>query len=450
MSSFDDRFKRTVRRVQYEGAGHVVAPALSAYLRAQRQVKKMRGGKKRPPSELFGPPLESTRRLKEVLTQHYLSGRYADGGVPVAWVTSGFPVEFLRPFGYHVVYPENHAAMCGVQRMGVDLAEVAESWGIPRDTCGYARCDIGSWLSGKTPAGRLPKPDILLACTNICQTVVHWYRTLGQIMDVPVFIIDTPFLYDEPDERAETYVARQIEECLDVCAKVAGKKLHDGDLHEAARISKEASELWGECLAFSKVKPAPWTGFDQFLHLGPIVAMRGLPECNAYYRELRDELADRVNRGIGAVKNEKHRLLWDNLPVWFELRSMSELLAEEGFNIVVATYSNGWSETVHLFDPNDPIRSAARVYTRVFINRGVDYRAKLMKDLAAEYDCDGAILHSNHSCKPYSIGQIDLADRLAKDASIRTLVLDADHIDMRVYGKEQAEGRVSAFMESFG
>jgi hypothetical protein len=40
--------------------------------------------------------------------------------------------------------------------------------------------------------------------------------------------------------------------------------------------------------------------------------------------------------------------------------------------------------------------------------------------------------------------------RLAKEASIRTLVLDGDHIDMRVHGKEQTEGRVSAFMEAFG
>lgn len=438
--------KRLLRRTQFEGAGRVAAPALATFLRARRSL---RGNPQKPSNDLFAPPLETTRRLKEVLTKHYLSGRYADGAVPVAWVTSGFPVEFLRPFGYHVVYPENHAAMCGVQRQGVDLAKAAESWGLPQDTCGYARCDIGSFLSQSTPVGRLPKPDILLACTNICQTVVHWYRTLAQMMDVPVFVIDTPFVYDEPDQRSEDYVARQLEECLDTCARVAKRKVDPKELAQVATLSKQASQLWGECLALSKNKPAPWTGFDQFLHLGPIVAMRGLPECNAYYRELRDELTDRVARGIGAIRNEKHRILWDNLPIWFELRSLSQLLAEQGFNIVAATYTNGWSETAHMFEPDDPFQSAARVYTRVFINRSVDYRLQLMKSLARDYQCDGAILHSNHSCKPYSIGQIDLADRLATEASIRTLVIDADHIDMRVYGKEQAEGRVSAFMESF-
>lgn len=445
-----DLLKKVVRLAQYQGAVHVAAPAITAAGKVQRKLKGRKPRKKSSKADLFGPPLKTYQKLKEVLTAHYFSGRYADGGVPVAWVTSGFPVEFLRPFGFHVVYPENHAAMCAVQRQGVDLAQAAEEWGVPRDVCGYARCDIGSWMSGKTPVGRLPKPDVLLACTNICQTVTYWYRTLGKIMNVPVYVVDTPFLYGAPDDRSEEYVAAQLEEVAHACARIAHRKLDLGALKQTAQLSKEASMLWGECMALSKVAPAPWTGFDQFMHIGPIVAMRGLPECNEYYRELKAELQDRVQRGIGAIRDEKHRLLWDNLPIWYEMRPMSELLAEQGFNIVATSYTNGWAETAHLFDPDDPFRSAARVYTRVFINRGMDHRLSLLADMARGFRCDGAILHSNHSCKPYSIGQLDLAERVAKDAGVRTLVLDADHIDMRVYSKEQAEGRITAFMESFG
>ncbi len=445
-----DLLKKVVRLAQYQGAVHVAAPAIATVGKVKRKLKRGKPRKKSGKAELFGPPLETYRKLKEVLTAHYLSGRYADGAVPVAWVTSGFPVEFLRPFGFHVVYPENHAAMCAVQRRGVELAQAAEEWGMPRDVCGYARCDIGSWTTQTTPVGRLPKPDVLLACTNICQTVVYWYRTLGRIMNVPVIVIDTPFQYGEPDERSEAYVAAQLEEAVHTCARIAGRKLDMGELKHTAKLSKESSMLWGECMALSKIAPAPWTGFDQFMHIGPIVAMRGLEECNDYYRLLKAELIDRVQRGIGAIRDEKHRLLWDNLPIWFEMRSMSELLAEQGFNIVATSYTNGWDETAHLFDPDDPFRSAARVYTRVFINRGIEHRLALLSSMAKDFRCDGAILHSNHSCKPYSIGQLDLADRVAKQAQVRTLVLDADHIDMRVYSKEQAEGRLSAFMESFG
>ncbi len=437
------------RRIQYETAAHVAGPTLVQVDHARQKLKKALSKRSRG-SRPFGPPLESTRKMKELMVSHYLAGRYADGAKPVAWITSGFPVEFLRPFGFHVVYPENHGALCGVQRKSVALAQSAEEWGLPRDTCGYARCDIGSTLTQSTPVGRLPKPDVLLACTNICQTVVYWFRTLSRILDVPLVIIDTPFQYGEAGEHAEAYVAEQLENLIAVCEQVSGRKMDPGDLTEAARLSKEGSELWGECLALAKHKPAPWTGFDAFMHIGPIVTLRGMPACNAYYRLLRDELSDRVSRGIGALRDEKHRLLWDNIPIWYELRSLSRLLAESGFAIVVTSYTNGWAETSHLFDPDDPIRSAAKVYTRIFLNRDLEYRQRLLRQLAQDYECDGAILHSNHSCKPYSMGQIDLAERLSREAGLRTMIVDADHVDSRVYAKEQVEGRLSAFMESFG
>ena len=103
-----------------------------------------RGFRKDGKPSPFGPPLEASRKLKDLMSLHYLQGRYADGAVPVAWVTSGFPVEFLRPFDFHVVYPENHGALCGARRMAPELAAVAEREGYSRDLCAYARADIGS------------------------------------------------------------------------------------------------------------------------------------------------------------------------------------------------------------------------------------------------------------------------------------------------------------------
>jgi len=59
------------------------------------------------------------------------------------------------------------------------------------------------------------------------------------------------------------------------------------------------------------------------------------------------------------------------------------------------------------------------------------------------------VLHSDRSCKPYSIGQIDLRQRLARELGFGVLLLEADHGDPRAYSPEQAEGRFAAFMESF-
>jgi benzoyl-CoA reductase/2-hydroxyglutaryl-CoA dehydratase subunit BcrC/BadD/HgdB len=436
-----------LRRLQYEMAGRVVGPVVLALEEWQRRQRR-RG--KKPKESPLGPPLECTRKLKELMSLHYLQGRYADGAVPVAWVTSGFPVEILRPLGFHVVYPENHAAMCGVVRMVTRLSDAVEKEGYSRDLCSYARTDLGSVATGETPAGRLPRPDLLACCTNICQTVLYWYRALAERLKVPLVLVDTPFVYGESKPHHLAYVRDQLAELVEAAERVAGRKVDPAELSEATRLAKEGTRLWAACLATGKHRPAPWTGIDGFFHMAPIVALRGTEECNAYYRILRDELEDRARRGIGGIREERHRLLWDNLPIWFATREISTLLAGRGFNFVCTSYTNAWAEAGMRTDPADPIGSAAVAYTHIILNQDLRNRMGILSRLAREYQADGAVLHSDRSCKPYSIGQVDLKERLARELGIRVLLLEADHNDPRAYASEQGENRLTAFMESFG
>ena len=340
------------RRIQYEMAGRVVGPLLLSLERWQKQLTRRRRPRKPTP---FGPPLESVKKLKELMSLHYLQGRYADGAVPVAWVTSGFPVELLRPFGFHTVYPENHAALCGVQKRVPMLSDAAEGEGYARDLCSYARSDLGSVLTGDTPVGRLPRPDLLACCTNICQTVLYWYRSLAAHFRVPLVLIDTPFLYGEAQPHQLDYVRDQIGELLEVAGRVTGRQVAEDDVAAFVRKARDGTRLWGECLATGQARPAPWTGIDGFFHIAPIVTLRGSEACNAYYRMLLDELNDRVRRGIGGIRDERHRLLWDNLPMWYWVRELSTLLAERGFNFVCTTYTNAWAEAGKRVDPADPV-----------------------------------------------------------------------------------------------
>jgi benzoyl-CoA reductase/2-hydroxyglutaryl-CoA dehydratase subunit BcrC/BadD/HgdB len=435
------------RRLQYEAMSRAVGPFLLKL--EEWQGARSRKGKTAKPGP-FGPPLECTKKLKELMKLHYLSGRYADGAVPVAWVTSGFPVEVLRPLGFHCVYPENHAAMCSVSRMVPELSDAVEQQGYSRDLCSYARTDLGSVALGKTPAGRLPRPDLLACCTNICQTVLYWYRALAAHFGVPLVLVDTPYVYGEAKPHHLAYVREQLEELVLVAEQVAGRRVDPGDLATVTRLAKEGSTLWGECLAESRNKPAPWTGFDGFFHMAPIVALRGSEECNAYYRMLLDELRDRVRRGIGGIREEKHRLLWDNLPIWFAVRPLGTLLAERGFNFACTSYTNAWAEAGVRVDPADPYGSATAAYTHIILNQDLKNRLGILRRLSQEYGCDGAVLHSDRSCKPYSIGQVDLRERLSDELGIRVLLLEADHGDPRAWAQEPGENRLTAFMESFG
>ena len=395
----------------------------------------------------LGPPLLRSPRLKELISRHYLKGRYADLHQPVAWVTSGAPVEFLIALGYYVMYPENHGAVCGIRRVAEDLCGEAEAAGYSRDLCSYARTDIGATLSGKTPVGRLPKPDVLVCCTNICQTVLFWYRVLAHHFGCPLLLIDTPFVYDEATEHSLAYVRRQVEQAIEGAEKAAGRSLDMARLKKVTRRAKDAVELWQQVMETGQHRPAPITAFDEFIHMAPIVEMRGEVSTVHYYASLLAELKQRISDGVGALKDERHRVLWDNLPIWYRVRWLSEQLAERGIALVASTYTNAWGELAPLIDVDRPIESAARAHIHAILNRGTGDKLATMLRMAGSYSADGVILHSDRSCKPYSIGQIDQRERLGTVAGLPALLLEADHSDPRSFGEEQIKGRLAAFAE---
>lgn len=401
-------------------------------------------------SEVLTPPLRISAWTKELIARHYLEGRYANGHRKVAWVTSGAPVELLKALGFYVLYPENHGALCGTARMVVEIASEAESAGYSRDICSYARTDIGTMLSERTPVGRLPRPDLLLACTNICQTVLYWYRVLAHQFNVPLILIDTPFVYTEVTDHAVAFVMRQLEEAVPLAEKVAGRSLDERELRETARLSRMASQLWMEVLQRNKHRPAPISVFDQFIHMAPIVEMRGDPTTVDFYGGMLKEVDERIAQGVGVVSNERRRLLWDNLPIWYRLRYLAEFLGQDGAVIVASTYTNAWGELADLVDPSHPFESMARTYIYPILNRGTGEKLATMRRMVDEYQVDGVILHSDRSCKPYSIGQMDQRDRLIREHGIPALLLEADHGDPRSFSEEQVANRLAAFVEMLG
>ncbi len=419
----------------------------NAYLRWQRWRMERKGPPRKWRTDILAPPLKIGARTKELISRHYLEGRYANGHKPVAWVTSGAPVEILQALGYYVLYPENHGALCGARKVSVEIASEAENAGYSRDICSYARTDIGAMLSGKTPVGKLPKPDLLFACTNICQTVLFWYRVLAEHFKVPLIVIDTPFVYTSPEEHSIQYVKKQLENAVPIAEEVAGKKLDYKKLKQVMRYSRMAADLWLQVMERGKNRPAPISVFDQFIHMAPIVEMRGKPETVDFYAAMLKEVDERIEKGIGAVRNEQKRLLWDNLPIWYKLRELSEYLAERGVAVVASTYTMAWGELAPLIDPEKPFESMARTYIQPILNVGTGKKLEKMKKMIEEFQLDGAILHSDRSCKPYSIGQVDQRNRLIRDYGVPALLLEADHNDPRAYAEEQARARLDAFIE---
>jgi len=348
--------------------------------------------------------------------------------------------------GIDCVYPENFGAICGARRVAPDLCRAAEAAGYSQDLCSYARSDIGAALRPDlAPMGGLPRPDLLVTCNNICGTVLKWYEVLARRWNVPLFMIDTPFVAGELEEHAVSYVLAQLRDMIAALERLTGRRLRAAQLHRRIALSNETVRLWGEIRDLCRARPSPLNIPDLFVHMAPIVVLRGTTAAVTHYRKLRHEVMERVRTATAAVPGEKYRLLWDNIAIWYHLHRFFRQFSERGAVFVTDTYTGGWSVAV---DAGEPLSSLARTYTAIFLNRGVAFRARQMIDLIRDFAVDGFVMHANRSCKPYSLVQEEIRRRVMAATGVPGLMVEADMTDARAYDQERVHGQVQAFLET--
>ncbi|RPJ13650.1 MAG: 2-hydroxyglutaryl-CoA dehydratase, partial [Desulfobacteraceae bacterium] len=337
--------------------------------------------------------IKSVKKMKEIMTNYYIEAKTAEQtGKKVAWITSGGPVEPLIVMDIIPVYPENHGAMIGASKMGVDLCEKSEQMGYSRDLCSYARADIACAPVNGGPIGGLPRPDMLVCCNNICGTVLKWYEVQARYFNVPLFILDTPFSHTEFSDEARKYVRKQVDEYIEFLETVCGKKCDFDRMAEVGKLSVRGQRLWQEVLDTAAHKPAPMSAFDAFFHLALIVTLRGTQTVIDYYSGLLEEMRERIASGISAVPREKYRLLWDNLPVWYKTKWLSEKFAAHDACLVADTYTSAWCGSLKYIDENDFLGTMAEGYSRIYLNIGVDEMAETVIDMVDKYDADGVVM----------------------------------------------------------
>jgi bcr-type benzoyl-CoA reductase subunit B len=393
--------------------------------------------------------LAAYKKMKELMTNYYIEAK-TTREKPIAWVTSGAPVEFLYAMDVLPIYPENYAAMCAAGHQSLELLEAAEAAGFSQDICAYARTDFGADITQGGPAGGLPPPNFLLCSTNICKTVIKWYEVIARKYNVPLFIVDTPFLHDGLTKELIDYTISQFKDLENFLAEFTGQPFDRERFFEVLSLSSEASGYWKKMLYLAKEMPSPFNSLDSFIHLGPIVTLRGTQECVDFYKSLYAEVAERAAKKIGSLPEEKYRALWDNLPIWFKMRRLEKFFEEKKCTLAVTTYANSWGgySNIDNYQGKDIYEAIAASYLNVYINLGFEERINYLAQLIEEFSLTGFIMHSNRSCKPYSVGMYRLKEELSALTRKPGVVIEADQNDPRVYSDAQVETRLEAFIES--
>ena len=393
--------------------------------------------------------IKSTSLLKEVMKNYFLE--LDKGNRKIAWCTSVGPAELLRSFGFEVYFPENHGALLGASRTADNYIPVAQKCGFSNQICSYTTSDIGSFLSNETPLTKhygiksVPKPDLLVYCTNQCREVEDWFSFYADHFKCPIVGIHPPRYLDEISGEEINLVVAQLKKLVSVCEQVSGTSFDLDKFKEVLKLSKEATLLWQKVLKTSTATPAPISFFDGTIHMGPIVVLRGTQQAMDYYTALLAELEENVKTGKGFLEKESCRIFWDGMPIWGKLRLLSNVFSKDNAAVVASTYCNSW--IFDDFDENNPFTSSALAYTEIFINRSEKAKMEFFRKWISEYRIDGVIFHDAKTCFNNSNSRFGMPLRLKQSLGIPTLIVEGDLNDSRFFSEGQTVSKIEAFIE---
>ncbi|RYY44251.1 MAG: 2-hydroxyacyl-CoA dehydratase, partial [Sphingomonadales bacterium] len=198
-----------------------------------------------------------------------------------------------------------------------------------------------------------------------------WWAKLGREWET---MLDADRL--DYREAAERDLVARVE-------KLTGKRLEDGALATAMAKINAQMELWGEAQKLIADAPKCPVHIRDQISIYQAMWHRGTDKGVELIRDYRDEIAERIEQGIGAYENERFRLYYSvQVPPW-------HAAIEEQFGAVAvcSSYANIPELYWRQFDPANPLRALAARHMMLF-----DWGPYRIIDVASRHRCDAAIV----------------------------------------------------------
>lgn len=347
-----------------------------------------------------------------------------------------------------------------------------EARGYSRDLCAWTRGYWGSmFLDRFYFGGPFPRPDWVIT-RHACDSHAKWFQTIAEHFNAPYFGIDLGVGMREDDRegiRIE-YLLAQMQEAIEWLEKITAKKYDDSKLIESMEREWESGRIWAEICALNKAVPVP-LDLKSIYSLFVIMAQaRAREETLEFNRMLRDEVKDRIKKGIAALATERCRLITDVPPPFYflELYHHCEnwgavFVGSEYTFFLHAAWADqedgSWGPAKSLKEMGISLRTredALRLLAKWMDGHwhGACFylphvRTELMARMAKEWHADGAVIHLNRGCEGMSLGQMEQRLGLS-DAGLPVLTFEGNFADKREFDERQVLDRLDSFLESMG
>ncbi len=405
----------------------------------------------------------SQARQKAMLADyfHRLALSPQTGHKTVYTFVPGNLVELLLSFDLLPVLPEINALQSGMRQLSRDYIREAEKAGHSEDVCTYVKCDLGMKAAGNIgPTGeKIPDPHLLLLSYTGCFTFMKWFELLREEYKAPTVMLHVPYLADGKVTPAmRDYIVKQLKtEVIPALERISGKAYDEERLKEIMARSAQAEDDLVWVLDSARHRPSPIDGyFGAVYYVGPIFsAFRGTTDAVEYYRELREEVQERIDLRLGPVtpegpmKEERFRLVLEGPPNWTSFREMWRMFHAEGAVAVASTYTRvgGTYDEGFRHDPSRPLESLAEYCLGCYTNRNLPSRVDVLTRFMERYEADGLMVNSVKSCNSFSAGQLLMLREVERRTGKPCGFIESDLVDPRYFSAANLKNRIDSYLQ---
>jgi benzoyl-CoA reductase/2-hydroxyglutaryl-CoA dehydratase subunit BcrC/BadD/HgdB len=389
---------------------------------------------------------------KQHTKEHYQELAEAKAkGIKVAWTPAGILPELLDAMGILTCSPENYSAICAAKQLAGKFCEAGEMRGLSPDVCAYGRCIMGMMWTNDGPLGPLPDPDVVILDPTFCDAHAKMWEVPAIHYNVPSFRVDGAFRFDgELKKRELDWRVSELRRLVAFCEEQLGVKFDYDKFKENMRIADQVRTLYNEMQNLRKERPCPRSTRETVADIFYIVTFPHSKAALQYFTLVAEECRERVKHKVGIVENERFRLFYDNIAIWYWLQ-LYDYFHERGAVFASDAYSNtifnGFYADGRKMETDDPFEQLAlrQIYQQVCT--GVIPNVERYAEMVSEWHCDGAVIFVNRGCKVLSSGNLDKSNVIGKRLGLPILEFEGEMADPRSINRAEVEGRASMFLE---
>jgi benzoyl-CoA reductase/2-hydroxyglutaryl-CoA dehydratase subunit BcrC/BadD/HgdB len=330
----------------------------------------------------------------------------------------------------------------------VPVLEAAERRWLKAGT--VAHCANVKSLVGLVTLDMLPKPDLLVTTGFSCETAPKTINVLHELYGIPVFCYDTcqdrSFKdYEIDSERTIGLVVKSTRKLVERVQEVVGFELTDDMFQEMLDARAELDNAVGKLRHLIENSDpltisAPHENLLMVLYALTLSINDGLPQAIDAINTLREELQERVDKGMGVVGKGAPRIL-ALLPAHHGDPRLDHLVGELGMAIVAC--DPGFM-VPYPGSPKDPYAMMS-LHLQGSLATSLPRRVRLIIEGCKRLKIDGILNRYHVGCRAVAGDPLIIGDAVGKELGIPVLTLEWENFDPRVYNHEQYKRRLELF-----